>query len=69
MTDRLTGDETELAAEAFIAGAAALRHIGSDPLLPSALLPEDWPGSALRVSYRRYQQSFNAVAREWFRSP
>jgi phenylacetic acid degradation operon negative regulatory protein len=69
MADGLTGDETELAADAFIAGAAALRHIGSDPLLPPALLPADWPGSALRAEYRRYQRAFDATARAWFRSP
>jgi phenylacetic acid degradation operon negative regulatory protein len=54
-------------AEAFVAGAAALRHIGSDPLLPPDLLPPDWPGRALRDTYARYQRSFDRVAREWFR--
>ena len=67
MTDRLVGPESEPVADAFIAGAAALRHIGSDPLLPAALLPSDWPGAALRDEYTRYQRVFEATARDWFR--
>ena len=39
MTDRLAGHEPELVADAFVAGAAALRHVGSDPLLPAELVP------------------------------
>ncbi len=62
-----TGDPT-LVADAFVAGAAALRHIGSDPLLPPDLLPANWPGDALREQYARYQRAFDAVARAWFRS-
>ena len=30
---------------AFLAGAAALRHVRADPLLPAELLPADWPGA------------------------
>jgi phenylacetic acid degradation operon negative regulatory protein len=67
MTDRLAEREPELVADAFVAGAAALRHIGSDPLLPDALLPPDWPGVALRAEYTRYQRGFDATARAWVR--
>ncbi len=67
MTDRLAGQEPELVADAFVAGAAALRHIGNDALLPPALLPADWPGAALRDGYSRYQRAFDATARAWFR--
>lgn len=67
MTERLAERAPELVAEAFVAGAAALRHIGSDPLLPDALLPPDWPGNALRGGYTRYQRAFDAAARDWFR--
>jgi phenylacetic acid degradation operon negative regulatory protein len=62
-----TGDHA-LVAGAFVAGAAALRHIGGDPLLPAELLPPDWPGPALRAEYRRYQRAFDTAARAWFRS-
>lgn len=67
VTDRLEQREPELVADAFVAGAAALRHIGSDPLLPDALLAPDWPGAPLRDQYTRYQRAFDATARAWFR--
>lgn len=67
-TDRLVGQEPEIVADAFVAGAAALRHIGSDPLLPPPLLPPDWPGDVLRDEYSRYQRAFDATARTWFRT-
>ena len=54
-------------AGAFLAGAAALRHIRADPLLPEALLPRSWPGRALRDGYRTYEREFDAVVRAWFR--
>ena len=68
MTDRLASEEPELVADAFVAGAAALRHIGSDALLPPDLVPADWPGAALRAEYSRYQRAFDATARAWFRA-
>lgn len=55
-------------APAFLAGAATLRHIRADPLLPVELLPDAWPGSALRIEYRAYQREFTAIARVWFRT-
>jgi len=67
MTDGLAYDAPELVAEAFVAGAVALRHIGADPLLPDELLPPDWPGRGLRSEYTRYQWAFDATARAWFR--
>jgi phenylacetic acid degradation operon negative regulatory protein len=69
MTDRLGSHEPELVADAFVAGAATLQHIGSDPLLPPELVPADWPGARLRSEYARYQRAFDAAARRWFRSP
>jgi phenylacetic acid degradation operon negative regulatory protein len=67
MADALERGVPELVAEAFVAGAAALRHISGDPLLPNELLPADWPGPGLRSEYTRYQQAFDATARAWFR--
>jgi phenylacetic acid degradation operon negative regulatory protein len=68
MTDRLGSHEPDLVADAFVAGAAALHHIGSDPLLPPELVPADWPGARLRSEYARYQRAFDATARRWFRT-
>lgn len=67
-TENLQDDSGEHIADAFVAGAVALRHIGADPLLPAELLPADWPGDELRVQYTRYQRAFDAVARAWFRN-
>ena len=55
-------------ADAFLAGAATLRHIRADPRLPRMLLPEPWPGTALRDAYGAYQRQFATAAREWFRA-
>jgi phenylacetic acid degradation operon negative regulatory protein len=68
MTTRLGDDGHEVVADAFVAGAAALRHIGTDPLLPTGLLPPDWPGELLRARYAEYQRAFDRVARDWFRA-
>jgi phenylacetic acid degradation operon negative regulatory protein len=67
MSDGLAERGSELVADAFVAGAAALRHIGSDPLLPDELLPPEWPGRSMRAEYTRYQRAFDATARAWFR--
>ena len=32
----------------FVAAAAMVRHLLTDPVLPDELLPDDWPGAALR---------------------
>jgi enoyl-CoA hydratase len=44
----------------FAAAAAILRHLLTDPVLPDALLPDDWPGNVLRESYARFAQEFMA---------
>jgi phenylacetic acid degradation operon negative regulatory protein len=66
-TTRLDADPERAIALAFMAGAAALRHIRADPLLPPELLPADWPGAALRSAYVAYQRRFDTAARDWFR--
>lgn len=47
----------------FVVAAAIVRHLRSDPVLPEALLPDDWPGEALRVTYRSFVTDFAAGAR------
>lgn len=66
-TAALRDDPERAIAPAFVAGAVALRHVRADPLLPDALLPDDWPGAVLRATYVEYERGFHAVAREWFR--
>lgn len=67
-TSRMRTHREDAIAVAFLAGAAALRHIRSDPWLPTALLPDPWPGAELRAAYRGYRTEFDALARDWFRS-
>jgi phenylacetic acid degradation operon negative regulatory protein len=35
----------------FVAAAAIVRHLLTDPVLPGELLPHDWPGDTLRNAY------------------
>lgn len=36
--------------------ATIVRHLTHDPLLPQELLPDDWPGGALRRTYDAFRQ-------------
>ncbi|MER6417835.1 PaaX family transcriptional regulator C-terminal domain-containing protein [Streptomyces sp. NPDC001137] len=47
--------EARLPADRFTAFAAVVRHLLADPVLPSELLPSDWPGATLRAAYAAYQ--------------
>jgi len=38
----------------FVAAAAMVRHLLTDPVLPDELLPSGWPGERLRESYFRF---------------
>jgi phenylacetic acid degradation operon negative regulatory protein len=52
--------------EGFVTSAAVLRLFRSDPLLPPALVPERWPGDALRDAYRDYDLALRALLRAFF---
>jgi phenylacetic acid degradation operon negative regulatory protein len=41
----------------FVAVAAGVRHLLTDPLLPEALLPPGWPGAELRAVYADYRRA------------
>lgn len=49
-------------AQRLCVAAALVRHLAADPLLPPELLPADWPGSALRITYAAYQQQLRELA-------
>lgn len=68
-TAALDGGSDAAIVPAFLAGAAALRHVRADPQLPVELLPAEWPGAELRRAYAGYERRFQAVAREFFRTP
>lgn len=38
----------------FLVAAAMVRHLLTDPMLPTALLPADWPGARLREAYHDF---------------
>ena len=44
----------------FVAAAAMVRHLRTDPVLPERLLPDDWPGAALRNSYMTFAAELTA---------
>ena len=50
-------DEMDSAADIpgqFAVAAAMVRHLLTDPVLPRELLPEGWPGAALRQAYNEF---------------
>lgn len=65
-TERLAAEREAALAPAFLAGAAALRHVRADPLLPDALVPAPWPAAELRATYVAYRRVFAGVARDFF---
>jgi phenylacetic acid degradation operon negative regulatory protein len=50
----------ELDGRRFAAATALVRHLRTDPVLPPALQPADWPADALRQSYDRYRTQLHA---------
>jgi phenylacetic acid degradation operon negative regulatory protein len=38
----------------FLAAAGMVRHLLTDPVLPDELLPDGWPGGALREAYSQF---------------
>jgi phenylacetic acid degradation operon negative regulatory protein len=38
----------------FMAAAAMVRHLLTDPMLPAELVPADWPGARLRAAYHDF---------------
>lgn len=47
----------------FTACATSGRHLLTDPVLPPALLPRDWPGDELRAGHVAYKQWVNDMRR------
>jgi phenylacetic acid degradation operon negative regulatory protein len=63
----LAPDGPEALAPGFELSAAVLRHLQADPLLPPALLPTDWPGTALRATYDQWDARYRTTLRDWSR--
>ncbi len=63
----LAPDGPEALAPGFELSAAVLRHLQADPLLPAELLPDDWPGTPLRVAYDTWDARYRSTLRSWSR--
>ncbi|MEU1209414.1 PaaX family transcriptional regulator C-terminal domain-containing protein [Nocardia sp. NPDC005825] len=50
-------------AERFTITAAIFRHLLTDPVLPDALLPDNWPAARLYTAYERFQNELTQLAR------
>jgi phenylacetic acid degradation operon negative regulatory protein len=51
----------------FALSVTVVRHLQLDPLLPAELLPHEWPGHALRSTYRRLDEVFKQRLNNAFR--
>jgi phenylacetic acid degradation operon negative regulatory protein len=51
----------------FALEIAVVRHLQLDPLLPVELIPNRWPGRALRETYRRFDDVFKQRMNNAFR--
>ena len=67
VVDRLEAGDPASLAPGFVLAAAVLRHLLADPRLPAELVPDGWPGPALRAEYDRYDVAFRAVLSAWLR--
>jgi phenylacetic acid degradation operon negative regulatory protein len=63
------GDGTENFRQQFALSVAVVRHLQLDPMLPSQLVPADWPGGQVRSSYRRFDAAFKRRMNDAFRKP
>jgi phenylacetic acid degradation operon negative regulatory protein len=52
-------------APGFVLSADVIRHLQSDPLLPQALLPADWPGDDLRRRHRDWSRKYAQLLATW----
>lgn len=66
--EQISDDGPDGLGAAFVLGAAVLRHLQADPLLPAELLPTDWPGPELRRRQDDFDQLFKARLRTWLQT-
>ncbi len=56
--DAVSVDDVAELRDRFMLSAAINRHLRADPLLPTELLPDDWPGTGLRREFERFYTDF-----------
>lgn len=54
--------DTTNPAQRLAVAASLVRFLSSDPILPGALLPPDWPGQSLRMAYAAYERELAVLA-------
>ncbi|MCH7670158.1 MAG: PaaX domain-containing protein, C- domain protein [Acidobacteria bacterium] len=67
--DSVSVDDAAELRDRFMLSAAINRHLRADPLLPAALLPEDWPGEALRAEFECFYTDFTTTIRTYLGVP
>lgn len=55
-------------APGFELGAAVMRHLQADPLLPPELVPKKWPGPSLRRTWEDWDKRYRKLLVSWIRS-
>jgi phenylacetic acid degradation operon negative regulatory protein len=45
----------------FVTAAAMVRHLRADPMLPTELLPDNWPGAAVRRAYNDFASELTTL--------
>jgi phenylacetic acid degradation operon negative regulatory protein len=60
-------DSAESITYEFALSIAVVRHLQLDPLLPVEFIGDDWPGHALRSTYRRFDHAFKQRMNSAFR--
>ncbi len=69
LCEALDGADREASlARGFELAAESLRHLVSDPLLPEALWPSDWPAERLRTAYAEYLRGYQTRLTGFFRA-
>jgi phenylacetic acid degradation operon negative regulatory protein len=58
-------EEAQTEHDRLTAVATIVRHLTHDPLLPTELLPKDWPGGALREAYDTFRTDLTDQRRDW----
>jgi phenylacetic acid degradation operon negative regulatory protein len=54
-------EATREPADRLAVAAQVVRQLADDPLLPAALLPADWPATAMRTAYAAYQDELRSL--------
>jgi phenylacetic acid degradation operon negative regulatory protein len=69
LTESLDRDDPASIPPAFELSARIVRFLRNDPLLPTSLLPAEWPVPDLRTRYDAFEPVLQAMMRPFLRAP